>query len=43
MPETVEAILQCHVNFNIKGTEMYEYIIKDKKMLNDAKSKRKYN
>lgn len=42
LPETVEAILKCIVNFDFSCTEMFDYIIKHKQLLMEAKSSRKY-
>lgn len=40
--DTVEAILQCLVNFDLNCNEMYDYIIKNPQLLRQAKSNQKY-
>lgn len=42
LPETVEAILQCLVNYDMTCDEMYDYLIKTPQLLKAAKSNEKY-
>ncbi|KAL4121704.1 hypothetical protein QTP88_014165 [Uroleucon formosanum] len=43
LPETMESILQCQINYNMTCQEFYQYIKGEKELLKKAKSSEKYS
>lgn len=42
LPETMESILQCQINYNMTCAEFYKYVKGEKELLKKAKSSEKY-